>query len=585
MNITDYLVEYLKSGKPVNIKGIGVIIEQETKAFFDSTTSTFYPTRQNLSIQNGVVNESDFLRFLADKECVSTTTAAQIWKNYNDALLSKLNDEGSCRLGDLGNISLSDGIFSIDTADAPDTHLDVLSHRSPVHDVKTKAVTGDGSPFDFFDNPDAPRKSPFLTSILAAPVESPLPEPEPEPVPEPEPEPVPEPEPEPVPEPEPEPVPEPEPEPVPEPEPESEPEPVPESEQGSVHKQNTIDEDTISTLHQLDAIDNSDASSVQVSSDKQRKNKKNKKDKDGDKKRKGHFWKVLLWFLLIVIILLACLAVVDHYLLNSRLRQWAASYIPQLAVTQTSDNDAASITLPVDYDRDAAIDNITQFTFSLENMEFSCDEISARSRKIVADFTPYLCNFLKQRKMSKYEDAFLSEVERYIDGRLGELLADDGFHGQSLLSYKDYVREYNMPALKDRLMTRKAVNVQSELFEASILEDILVRIIPSDELIPEPVADKPKTGNAKKEKPMPVTSHVATQSKQGFDVIAGFSVNKSNADALCRRLKAKGCDAYIINRNGLYYVSMGSAASRTEIEARYNHIKEWYKGDVSIKKW
>ena len=68
-------------------------------------------------------------------------------------------------------------------------------------------------------------------------------------------------------------------------------------------------------------------------------------------------------------------------------------------------------------------------------------------------------------------------------------------------------------------------------------------------------------------------------------IIAGAYVNKSNADRQCIQLKSKGCDAYIINRYGMYYVSMGSAASRTEIEAKYDHIKEWYKGDVTIKKW
>ena len=54
---------------------------------------------------------------------------------------------------------------------------------------------------------------------------------------------------------------------------------------------------------------------------------------------------------------------------------------------------------------------------------------------------------------------------------------------------------------------------------------------------------------------------------------------------MATNLKKKGCDAYIIEVNQGYYVSMGSAESRTKAEALYAHIKEWYKGDISIKKF
>ena len=188
--------------------------------------------------------------------------------------------------------------------------------------------------------------------------------------------------------------------------------------------------------------------------------------------------------------------------------------------------------------------------------------------------------------MSKYEEAFLAQTHQYVNTTLTELLTDEDYHPQMLLPYKDYVREANMESLKYRKMHKQVISVQSDLLDREFLEDLLSQVIPDEEVIPEPTADKPKAAaKPKADKPAAVTSHVATQSKQGFDVIAGFSVNKANADKLCRQLKSKGCDAYIINRNGLYYVSMGSAASRTEIEARYNHIKEWYKGDISIKKW
>ena len=597
MNITNYLVEYLKSGNSVHINGIGVLAHEEIKAFFDPTTATFYPTRRNICIRDGAVDDNDFINFLASKECVSPSTASQIWKNYNDALLAKVKNEGSCQLGPLGVINFADGLFSFDSH--PSASGSSITPLAPVHDVKTYPVDNASNPFDFFNSPDSQRPSAFLSSASLSsadlsspsfptpPASIPEPTPSPEPEPEPEPEPISDPEPTPSPEPEPEPIsdpeptssPEPEPEPIPEPEPEpiSDPEPEPEPNPEPISDPQSID--PVTALHELDAIDNPEPD--------QPEDKPTKPAKKQKEKARHPFWKSLLWILLILVILLACFAVIDHFLLNSRVRQWASSYIPQLAVNQASDEELADFPpVPVDYDRDAARDNITPFTFSRDGLQFSPDEIDARSQKIVSDMTPYLTKFLKQRKMSNYEDAFLYQVEQHVNARLSELLVDDEFYGQALLNYKDYVREYNMPMLKDRKLHSNSIAVQSELFESSTLENILSQVIPADEVIPEPTpakTDKPKA--AKPAKPAAPTSHIATQSKQGFDVIAGFSVNKANADALCRSLKAKGCDAYIINRNGLYYVSMGSASSRTEIESRFNHIKEWYKGDISIKKW
>ena len=79
--------------------------------------------------------------------------------------------------------------------------------------------------------------------------------------------------------------------------------------------------------------------------------------------------------------------------------------------------------------------------------------------------------------------------------------------------------------------------------------------------------------------------YVQKGSKQGFDIIAGFYLNKNTAANLTAKLHDMGCDAYIIELNDLYYVSMGSANSQTAAEALMKHIKSWYDGDVVIKKW
>ena len=82
MNITDYLVEYLKQGNQVNIPQVGLLAEKEVEAHFDQSSATFYPKQRTLSIEPSNQQESAFIQFLAQKECVSTGTATQIWKNY-----------------------------------------------------------------------------------------------------------------------------------------------------------------------------------------------------------------------------------------------------------------------------------------------------------------------------------------------------------------------------------------------------------------------------------------------------------------------------------------------------------------------
>ena len=77
--------------------------------------------------------------------------------------------------------------------------------------------------------------------------------------------------------------------------------------------------------------------------------------------------------------------------------------------------------------------------------------------------------------------------------------------------------------------------------------------------------------------------NVARDSKQGFDIIAGCYLNRQTATKMTARLHELGCDAYIIEKNDLFYVSMGSAASRTSAESLFHHIKSWYDGDIVIK--
>lgn len=75
---------------------------------------------------------------------------------------------------------------------------------------------------------------------------------------------------------------------------------------------------------------------------------------------------------------------------------------------------------------------------------------------------------------------------------------------------------------------------------------------------------------------------ILENSKQVFDVVAGFFTSKEEANMKAKQLRALGCDPYIISRDGGYYVSMGSAPTRNSAQAMMEHIQTWYKSDVKI---
>lgn len=358
------------------------------------------------------------------------------------------------------------------------------------------------------------------------------------------------------------------------------------------------------TLKQLDAIDESKSDPIQDKrKDKHKKKEQKKKDKkkkhdetkaSKEKKEKGGFGKALLWIILLLIVLLACAAVVDRYLFNSQGRNWVMNHANIELLKGNATSTQSFPIVPADYDRDAARSNQTEFTFSSHGLEFSEVELDEQRDQILDNLNNYFTQYLKELGQIKNRDLFIEHASDYIDSRLTSLLVDNEFYSESLFNQQDYVREANLDMLKRSKLGQKTAVIMSELMNHEIMERLLSEIVPADELTPDPSmmendqpapAKKAAKEMAKENKPAPVRSHVATSSKQGFDIIAHFTVNKSMADKMCTRLKSKGCDAYIINRNGLYYVSMGSASSRTEAEAKYKHIKEWYKEDITIKQW
>ena len=51
MNITDYLVDYLKNQGPIAIPQLGVLTTQDHEAFYDAATATFFPAQRIVNIE------------------------------------------------------------------------------------------------------------------------------------------------------------------------------------------------------------------------------------------------------------------------------------------------------------------------------------------------------------------------------------------------------------------------------------------------------------------------------------------------------------------------------------------------------
>lgn len=604
MNITNYLVDYLKLGNNVEIPQIGILAIKEIAAHYDIESATFYPTTYTLEMSRQMLGDTAFVEYLAQKECVSVATAERFLKNYGDALADKIEKEGECQLGELGVFSKTDaGTYSFQPQ--PNLNLGEKSQISaPVSGVKYFAEQAAADPFAVYEQP--------FDEIQPEP--EPIVEPEPVVEPEPEPETVVE---EPIVDEEPEPVVEPEPEPVAEEPAPAEPEetahpvepeqPAEDKEEPAAEKEEPAafapaeNDDTISTLKQLDAIEHSDGDDFFADTKKK-------------KKKKGGCLKIILFTLLGLIVVLACAFALDHYLLNSKGRNWVADKtgmeqlkmtveeeesLPEVVTTKYNDAEQTEeniISTEEQENTDEASgkaskhidptdrDNITNHTFSLEGITFDANEKAAATDEVMANMDNYLSQYLKRRNQLKNKELFMSQVKSFVGDRFESLLPDQEYDPYALLSYRDYVRESYMDVLKRLKINHKIGDIQGELMEQATLDALLDKMIEDNGF-----TAAPQTLQKEKTQVQPQSARqnntVRTDSKQGFDIIALVSTSKTTAQNESARLKAKGCDAYVIDKNGLYYVSMGSADSRTAAEKKYWHIKEWYKGDISIKQW
>lgn len=303
--------------------------------------------------------------------------------------------------------------------------------------------------------------------------------------------------------------------------------------------------------------------------EKKRKEKKHKEKKEGKK----HRW--VLWLLLILLLLGGGGAA--YYFLVMR-------QAPTKAVKAVA---GKHLNVPAE----------SYFSFNPDMIEYRPAEISRNVDILCADMTDYIMEFLAGRNYKSARVPMMDRVRQYAEERMKQLMGDR-YALQRFVPFEDYIYEYCEPWLKQTYASKVRHIVQGELMNSAALNSLLDNIV--DDLglqttapqrtaaevqqvkETERAAVAPKK-NAKDDNANPVYVYVEKNSKQGFDIIAGFYLNKGTAAKMTARLHEQGCDAYIIEKNDMYYVSMGSAPTRTKAEALYNHIKSWYDGDIVIK--
>ncbi|MBQ6069553.1 MAG: DUF4366 domain-containing protein [Bacteroidales bacterium] len=575
MNITELIVEFVKQGNVVEFPGMGTLTGSNVSAHHDSATGTYYPARRTVVMNNSLSGSKAIIRHIAEKECVTNDIAEQMWNNYIAALDDKLRRTASGHdFPGLGTMRLNGSNVTFEAL--PDLDLDANKHREqPLENVATYTPKAVADPFAAFDKP-------------ATPTPTPTPEPEPAPAPKPTPTPAPEPEP------------------TPAPVPPIEPTPAPTSNADHLSEvKRMLDEIPSSPKDakerrmaekaaakaekearraaeeaekaaarkaEMALRDRERAAKEQAKAAKEQEQRaaKAKKKEEKKEKKRGHGW---LWILLLLLLLL--------------LGGGAYYYFTQMNAPK---GDSCAQKVELSYK--------DQFTGDRNLLKFEEKDIN-RSSILVHNFmADYVHQFLMARHYGNAFAPVMNQVDQYANNRLHELMVE-GYCVKRFFPYDDFWMERNYAEYKEEGAHYYRCKVQGELMNLDLLDGILDDIIVSLGLHADGygmngygagAGGNGGRGNAqatkKNDQPyVEVVPEAPTfkNSKQGFDIIAGFFTSKKSANKCANQLKALGSDAYIISKSGGYYVSMGSAPTYTAAQAMEKHIKSWYKSDVSIK--
>lgn len=573
MNITDLIIELLKQGNLVELPEIGTFGSEIQPPYHDPATGTYYPSRRTLTFSATTLGNESMVQALAQHECVSENVARQMWKNYMDALTDKLHRTGSHNFSDLGTLNY-DTERGYGFTSAPGAVLSTGDEK-PLEGVKTYAHADNDDPFaQFEDNNvdeqarlEAERKAEAerLEAERKAEEERLAAERKAE---------------------------------------EERLEAERKAEQERLEAERKAEEERIAAERKAEeerraaaekeaAAERAAAEAaaalaaldpVQAVASEQAKDsevverpvvdKKKKAGKEKEDKKKRRF----PWWLLILLLLLLLLGGAAYYYFKIyRPSQPTAEYIPSKPMGD----------VPL----------VTDLTYNTDLLQYSQRDIDNNSNQVCRYMTDYIYSFLAYRNYAGAMEPMMERVSNYVKERMGTLMGDR-FAVQRLYPFNDYIYSYNEPWLRNSFAQKQRVTVQSELLNMNLLDQMLNQMVDEMGLEPDTKAPAAATAAAQPAAPKPATKPATAQndeapvrvnmeqsSKEGFDIIAGFYLDRATAARLTARLHELGSDAYIIEKNNMYYVSMGSAKNRTAAEALFKHIKSWYDGDIAIKQW
>ena len=546
MNITDLIVELLQQGNLVELPEIGTFGSEMQPPYHDPATGTYYPSRRTLTFSTHLNGDDSMVKMLAQRECVGENVARQMWKNYVDALTDKLHRTGSHAFGELGTLNY-ESANGYSFAATPGVALSTGDEK-PLEGVKTYAHSDNDDPFaQFEDNraeqarleaerkaeeerleaerKEAERKA--EKERLAAEKKA-----EEERL---------------------------------EAERKAEEERLA-AEQARLEAERKAEAEQMAAIAALDPVNA--VKEVLDEPDKPRKKKAKKEDKD-EKRKRCFPW----WLLLLLLLLLLLGGAAYYYFKIYRPTQPAAEYIPSQPVGD----------VPL----------VTDLTYNTDLLSYSPNDIERNSDMVCRNMTDYIYSFLAYRHYAGAMEPMMERVHQYAQERLGELMADR-FAVQRLYPFNDYIYNHNEPHLRQVFAQHQRCTVQGELLDMHLLDEMLDKMVNELGLEPDanapaearPVAQQTTTKpTVAKAEDAPIHVNMEQSSKEGFDIIAGFYLDRATAARLTARLHELGSDAYIIEKNNMYYVSMGSAKNRTSAEALFKHIKSWYDGDIAIKQW
>lgn len=617
MNITNYIVEFLKQGNIVEIKGIGTLSPKTISTRFDDETKTYFPTVQTVEFSTICNGNEQIISYIAKQEFIGVTTAEKLWENYIAALNDKLKVDGKHEFPEVGELILNaETGYTFNVFDG--VNFSKATRNLPILDrVMTYELDAEReNPFDKFDHPVIPSQQEEASTVEEQPQEQ-------EDVPL-------------------------EDEKVEKEEPQEQEyveetiETVNTTESGSETEENRESEEKIVEMDNNNMEDKkeeqeedgnqSEASDLNKSIEEEidEKDKHNVND-NKKKKKKGKKKKIIIPIIILLLLLLLggayyyFVVVKDMNIpfINEKnettevaeanaesdiqskevenaeeidSEESASDGIIEIEEVDTEESDEVEAKIS-DEEVGAEAEEIAEsdekvkrvdlfkgensytFDYTLVAIEDKDEVIKSTCKVLVASMRPQIKSFLKKQRYSTAVEPMEERMNEYVIKRLKELFDDNFFHPARLMSYDNYITDYCTNNLQRQRISRAKKTIISEIQ----MNDIMLEFL--NELIEAGVVTKDKiVAPAPKPKVVP-TADIRLRSKQGFDIISGFFKSRDNAVKEAHRFSRRGADAYVIAKGNLYYVSLGSAPSQTAAEALLRQLKTWNKENMVIKKW